>query len=837
MPEIKDIRQYVTEHIDEAIEKEDIKFYYQPVIRTITGDICEKEALARWDDPVYGLLLPEQFIPVLEEYKLIHKLDTFIIKKVCTHYNHCLNRNEPLIPISFNLSWLDFELCDIVGTLNDEIEKNRIPRDMIRVEINESLLSHDRDLIKNKLKIMHDLGYQIIMDDFGSGHSSINILKDYVFDELKIDMRVLWSEDDRARTIIGYLCSMTKALGIRTVAEGVENEEQVDFLFSKGCEKMQGYYFGKPMFYWDLVTHIKEKGYSTEPLNYKGYYDAISGTDLQAKAGSSFALAEFIDGDFHFLYVNEEYRKNMESMGIPDFATLENICSDPGSEVYRKFNAMLSNAKKWEEEQVSDLVWNGNYCIAKLKVISSLKDTDAVELSIENLSLNPKVNHLEKINNALNSIYSIFDRVVEVNGKKGKIRILHMETALTEKYESDSYLKNLDMYIEKEIYVEDRERYRQFADFKNILDRIGTSGRNYITGCFRFKNTKGNYVWKEQYIILAGSTGKSSKYLICTKDVDEKQFALLMQLSSLVSTGIGGAETDEKPDINDKDLWRSAIDSFDVGIFWKDMNRRFLGVNKVFLDYYGFESVNELLGKTDEDLNWHVDPVPFKSDEERVIKNGDIIRDAIGKCIAKGRNRNIIANKAPIRKDGKIVGLVGYFRDITDVTKKERSLRDTGFTDPVTGMLNTLGLMDSIIRYSEAYEDTHKDFVVIALNINQYKAIRDRYGEKYSDTLMKTIAERIKKQTGVSGVTARPIRDQFVIITQVERPEEGQVIMQALANDLRNIKEIDGVPCTVYTSAGYAAFSETGSGEALYSAAVKRMNDQMERIRRFTGGY
>lgn len=836
MAEIKDIRQYVIEHIDEAIEKEDIKIYYQPIIRTITGEICEKEALARWDDPVYGLLMPEQFIPVLEEYKLIHKLDTFIIRKICAHYNNCVNRNDPIIPVSFNLSWLDFELCDIIGILNEEIEKNQVPREMIRVEINESLLSHDRELIRNKLKIMHDLGYQIVMDDFGSGHSSINILKDYVFDELKIDMRVLWSRDDRARTIIGYLCSMTKALGIRIIAEGVEDEDQVNFLFSMGCEKLQGFYFGKPMFYWDMVNFVREKGLSVEPLSLKGYYDRVSKTDFQAKKDISFAIAEFRDGDFHFLYANDEYRKNMESLGIPDFITLESMCSDPESEVNRKFNTMLLNAKKQDAEQVVDLVWNGNYCIAKLKIIESCKDADAVELYMDNLSLNPKVNHLEKINNALNSIYSVFDRVMELNHKKDKVRVLHMETRLTEKYDSDSYTKNIDRYVEKEIYVEDRERYRQFADFKTLGDRIGNSGRNFIAGCFRFKNAGGNYAWKEQYIVLAGNTGKNNKFLICTKDVDDKQVALLMQLSPIVSTGVGEKVSYGEDNITDIDLWNSLLDGCPVGLFWKDINRRFLGVNKVFLDYYGFDSAGDVIGKTDEDLNWHVDPEPFKKDEERVIKNGEVIRDSIGKCIARGKNRDIVANKAPIRKDGKTVGLVGYFRDITDVVKKEKSLKSALFTDPVTGVLNTMGLMDCTVKYSEAYADNHKDYVMAAININQYRTLHDRYGEEYVNELMRSVAGRIKEQIGVSGVTARPGSDIFIVLKQVERPEEGQILVQAITSDIRNIKEIKGMPCTIYTSAGYAAFSETGSGEAIYNAAKKRMNDQMERIRRFTGG-
>ena len=285
------------------------------------------------------------------------------------------------------------------------------------------------------------------------------------------------------------------------------------------------------------------------------------------------------------------------------------------------------------------------------------------------------------------------------------------------------------------------------------------------------------------------------------------------------------------------ELFDNIINTSQDCVFWKDKDRRFLGVNKVFLDYYGFDSVSEVLGKTDEDLNWHVDPGPFKRDEEKVLKTGEIIRDAVGTCISRGRNRDIIANKAPIHKDGKIVGLIGYFHDVTDVVKKDEALRNVTLTDPVTGALNTLGLMDTAVRYTEAYEDNGVDYVMVAFNISRYRTIREEYGSEHCDMMMRLIADKIRKLVGVSGITSRLGSDLFVVMKQVDRPEEGHSIMQLISGELRKIREVNGVPCTIYTSAGYAAFSECRNTEALYSAAVKRMNDQMERIRRLTGGY
>ena len=837
MAEKQDLDGYVAEHIDEAIKKEEIKIYYQPIIRSLTGEVCGNEALARWDDPVYGLLEPASFIPILEERRLIHKLDLFVIKKICSHLSHCAARKDPFIPISFNLSYLDFELCDVIEALNSETEKNQVPRQMIRVEINESLVVHTKERIKEKINELHSEGYEIVMDDFGTGRSSLNILKDYKFDELKIDMRVLWGVDDRSGKIMGYLCSMAKALGIKTAAESVESREQMEFLRKIGCEKLQGFFFEKPMFYWDLLPSLREKGLKAEPLSLKAYYDLIGQSDIRERRNSSYAIVEFVDERSRFLYLNEKYYENIMSLGITDLNMLEDICNDPESTLNIKFLQMIKRSKESESEQVVDFVWKGNYCIVKFRYLTGSRKRDAYEIELENLSINSRASHLQKINDALEGVYSVFDRVVRYDVEKDRVAVLHSDTGFTGKYESSSFSENVNAYTRNEIYPEDRERYRQFSDFSNVGERIVKSGRSFISGCFRFKSASGNFVWREQYIIPAREQGSGEQFLLLTKEVDEKQFAILMQLSSFVPSGYDPVRSGPGQTISEDVLWRNVVESCPVGIFWKDRERKFLGVNKAFLDYYGFDSEEEILGKTDEDMNWHVDPVPFKTDEENIIKNGIIIKDAVGKCLAKGENRDIMANKVPILQDGQIVGIIGYFRDITERTARYDVLKNVSLTDQVTGVLNTLGIMEAVSRYEAAYVENDTDFAMSIFTINHYKDLRNEYGEGFMDSVMAAIALRIKKSVGSTAVVGRPGTDRFLIINQVERTEEGSSFLQRISRDIASISEVNGIPCTIYTSAGYAVYSECGSGEALYSAAVKRMNDQAERMRRFTGGF
>ena len=833
----QDLAKYVTEHIDSAIEKEDIKIYYQPIIRALTGEVCGKEALARWDDPEHGLMEPKDFIPVLEENKLIHKLDSFVIKKICGHYNHCENRKDPLIPISFNLSWLDFELCDVLSVINTEVEKNRVPREMIRIEINENLIVHDRELIGRKIKELSEEGYDIIMDDYGSGHSSLNILKSFIFDELKVDMRILWGEDERSKKLIEYLVSMAKSVGVKTVAESVETKEQVEFLTNIGCEKLQGFYFGKPMFYWDLVPYLREKGMSVEPVSLQSYYDRIVQTDIREKQSSSYAIVEFEEERSHYLYLNEEYSENVKSIGITDLIMLESLCNDTESSLNSKFRQMIKRSKERKTEQVMNFVRNGNYCIVKFSFLAGTKRRDAYEVELVNLSRDSRVNHLKKINDALEGVYSVFDRVVQYDLTKDRVSVLHRDTGYTEKYDSNSFSDNINRYINNEIYADDRERYRQFADMKNVEERISKSGRSYIAGCFRFKSQSGNYVWREQYIILSRGNEEERKLLFCTKEVDEKQLALILELSSFIYGESDGKKSGKQLEISDSLLWKTTVETCPVGVFWKDMNRRFLGVNKAFLEYYGFESEDQVLGKTDEEMNWHVDPVPFMEAEKAVLNNGAVIRDSVGKCLARGENRDILVNKTPIYKDGRIVGLLGYFRDITERTNQFDQLKTASMIDEVTGVLNIKGLMDAVIRYANAYQDNKKDFAMAVFHIDQYRAIKDEYGAEHSNKVMMAVAEKLRKRVGSTAVLGRPDADVFLVIRQVESREEGPSFMQTISNDISSVRMVDNIPCTLYSSAGYASYSESGSQEALYSAAMKRMNDQMERMRRFTGGF
>ena len=254
-------RLHVINNIDNAVENGWIVPFYQPVVWSDTEEVCGCEVLARWMDPTYGQLFPNEFIPVLEEYRLIHKLDRAIFEFACRDLRAAIDAGKPVVPVSLNFSRLDFELMDAVAELDGLVQKYGLSKDLIHVEVTESALTDNHAKLNEAINRIKELGYSLWLDDFGSGYSSLNVLKDYQFDVIKIDMRFLSNleNNEKARTLIDCIIQMANRIHMLTLTEGVETKVQADFLNKIGCTRLQGYLFGKPIPIKDLYDRI-DKG-------------------------------------------------------------------------------------------------------------------------------------------------------------------------------------------------------------------------------------------------------------------------------------------------------------------------------------------------------------------------------------------------------------------------------------------------------------------------------------------------------------------------------------------------------------------------------------------------
>ena len=325
-------RQYIIDTFERALEEKRIQVHYQPIVRASSGKVCDEEALARWYDPEKGVLTPAQFIPVLEDVKLIYKLDLFVLEQVLEKMKAQMDAGLYIVPISINLSRADFDCCDIVEEICCRVDGAGIARDKLNIEITESVIGSDFDFMKAQVERFRSLGFHVWMDDFGSGYSSLDVLQSIRFDLLKFDLRFMerFNESESGKIILIELTRMAISLGIDTVCEGVETQEQVDFLREIGCTKLQGFFYGPPISF-ERIVERHEKGIQIgfENPAESEYYAAIGRINLYDAAvmarddrnymGSFYntipmAIIEATENEYRFTRCNPTYRAFMKRM-------------------------------------------------------------------------------------------------------------------------------------------------------------------------------------------------------------------------------------------------------------------------------------------------------------------------------------------------------------------------------------------------------------------------------------------------------------------------------------------------------------------------------------------
>ena len=246
-------RRYIVENIDLAIENGWIKVYYHALYRVESQKIAAFEALARWVDPVRGIISPAEFIPALQKYHLLYKLDLCMFEQVCREIRIRVENGLPLIPVSVNFSRQDFDHTDVVGRMNEIYEKSGaaqyVDKSYFIVEVTEQEVAADPESCQHQLHRIRENGYRIWLDDFGSGYSSFNMFSKFRFELIKYDMEMIQHLNDNYganRLILRDLVHLAKALKLHTLIEGVETQEQLDFAREIGCELVQGFYYQKP---------------------------------------------------------------------------------------------------------------------------------------------------------------------------------------------------------------------------------------------------------------------------------------------------------------------------------------------------------------------------------------------------------------------------------------------------------------------------------------------------------------------------------------------------------------------------------------------------------------
>lgn len=280
--------------------------------------------------------------------------------------------------------------------------------------------------------------------------------------------------------------------------------------------------------------------------------------------------------------------------------------------------------------------------------------------------------------------------------------------------------------------------------------------------------------------------------------------------------------------ISDSNLLKNILKLIPAGIFWKDKDRRFVGANQMFLDYYGLSSVDDIIGKNDEDMGWHIDPEPFRKIELKILSTGESEIDVPGECIVKGKLRKIRASKCPLYSGDEIIGLVGYFMDITDEVAEKDRLSSLSQTDDLTGLLNRRAFGNIVLEYEKQFNENRSDFVLFMIDLDSFKNVNDTYGHEYGNLVLKTVSKSLAMAAADNSIVFRYGGDEFVILHQLQSDSDIEVIGQRIIRLVDVPRNIDGNNISIKASYGSAVYSETLSVMSLLELADKRMYEMKE---------
>lgn len=882
-------RQFIINNLERAIAAQDIVPAYQPVIRSITGEVACLEVLARWNDRELGSIPPSQFIPVCERAHLIHLLDTHIIRMAGRDWRKMVDEGKTPVALSINISRLDAELCDIVDVIDRSAIENDIPRSMVHIEITESAFSNMPEVLNRAMHELRNRGYSLWMDDYGSGYSSLETLSKNSFDAIKLDKSFALDVEDESRSdvVVSSTIDMAKQLGLQAICEGVETPERATFLRDIGCDFQQGFLYSRPLGLDDLRTKVESGELVIEDPSLKGYYDAASrvnplstnpfalsepSTSAHRNEQDSLAIIELVDvgphrqpadnadnpmdagthrppagnpadagphrppadaaslrdidvdkvpdhvkaqtSPFRFLLVNSAFSREIEPLGYdsPEQAAFAFITRQPT--FTHRLGAMFKNNGNDGRTEIFEITFHSWSYRCRFRPLARHGNRIAILLSLhreelsESLSGEAGKDMLEQIavplENSCNEMFLIDPlhrtATLVIDNANSVERPFSGTVSLDEAMES----------LSRMVYAPSRKRFASFADLDSLVERLLASERRYLAEPFKMIARDGTYTW-QSVLLIPARISDNDIVVLGLRDTD---------LSDIEASVEG---------ISDNRLWQAYIDGIDLGVFWKDADRRFLGMNKRMMDYYNIKSLSDVVGKTDEDMGWHPDPRPFRDGEVSVLTTGKPIHHVPGTCLVRGEMRNIEASKMPIYENGRIVGLVGYFVDVTDRANPSDDQASSMHIDETTGCLNDSGLMASGSRYCALCEQAGTDAALVGVEIRDIGRLEDIYGDVLVIHAIKQIAQKLVDAFGVDGIIARVTHNRFSVCCRAADARDAQRIADRVSRQVSSITRVDGVAIEIETATAVGLRSEVENFEELYALVSRRLRDSLER--------
>ena len=530
------------------------------------------------------------------------------------------------------------------------------------------------------------------------------------------------------------------------------------------------------------------------------------------------------DGYLHFLYVNKPYRQQLHALGY-SCQDVEDMFNRPKpSDLAHTFREFIDQSRQSGRPESFCYVENGDYVNIRLRIVCEMNQHVLIHSELENISKSAANLQRGKLDDNLRYLYTMFEYINLVDLKHHKVEPLYVHDSLfqlEQAAQTGDFHEILQSVSHTYIYEEDQEGYLAFFNPDTIVERIQKSPYGRLEHCFRMRDKQGNYVWQECVVILLNN-GR------------EKEAPLLLTATKSIHAPIApsGSHEAHHPSL-DALLWQSLVHHTKFCYFWKDRERRFLGATDAFLKFYGFRTDQEILGKTDEDMNWHLDNNSYRLDELKVIQKGRVIENVAGDCIIHGVLRHITCYKWPLYRDGVIIGLMGIFFEADDMYRKLHQNLPSPYEDPITGLHNRQGFLGDLLQYQEAYAIDNQPYTLILLESRFDERIQRSYGSPLLRALIRKEVSILRDLVGKDSVIARVQHAMFAILRRENSQKDAmdsEVLAHTIQSHLQSIHQIDGNPVTVnfqYSivhAADLAHHKNTGRNASyIYRLALERL--------------
>ena len=839
------LRRHIIESIEETATKDYIKVYYQPIVHVVNGKICAYEGLARWEDPEFGFLAPADFIGILEDARLIHKLDVFVLKKVCAQMRNFIKLGWTIVPVSINLSVLDFQILNMPQIAAETLRINNLPAGSLNIEITERALGENRQEIYEVLEKFRYNGFEIWLDNFGSKYSSLNVLEEINFDLLKIDGRFLknFHNGGRSRSILKNIMNMAKELQIKTLMEGVEDEEVLEFLKQIGCEKAQGFLFGRPT-PLEMISDFKNRHENFAERKYYndiGRVNLLSQMPLKLPANNDIsddfkklndlplAITEFDGRRFKFLMANSGFRNIFKNLGVGEKISPNDVFNNFSLSFALKVRSTAQQCIKNDGSYSCDFVTSEGFFSIRLRKIAynSQTQTAALLAIVDYISNKHSLKRENRQGSALKFLYTLYSRIDLIKCDGTEIENIYISsTQYIESFVKDSVEQSIKYFASKNIHSDDRDKFEQFFNLSTIEERINAVGGTYITGYFRTRNERHNFTW--QMYLLIPTIYYGEKYLLCcVRNIDAERlrrlpdinkygaeyysmpsnpiFLLLASRSFTSVLGYGSFETFLNNSFYfEADLTTDRILYMHLG----KQGKISTGSNYLSMSYE--EVIQDMILNTVTD-EWQNDIANFFN-RERLIKEYERGKtfgetEFLRRSDTESKTR-WLHTAYQVRESSEVNEVHAFFLvfDIDNYRQTTNSMINLIERDSLTELYNrrtVTNMIKSILLEKEL-------FAFIILDLDNFKQINDRFGHDCGDEVIKDAANRMKAHFKENGVIARIGGDEFLIILQNLSHNEIENDLQKFST-AKKVIEYGGQKIKYTMSIGYAIFPEQGN--------------------------